>query len=600
MDKKLEAHSSQLEAKRHSLAHLLAAAVLKKYPDTKLGIGPVIENGFYYDFQFSQPITDKDLKDLEKQMKKFISGKLKFSGSELSAADLRKLYANQPFKLELIDEYEKEGRTLTSYKTGDIFEDLCKGGHVENTSEIDPDSFKLTKLAGAYWRGDEKNAQLTRIYGVAFNTKEELDSYLKMMEEAKKRDHKKLGKELGLFAFSPLVGAGLPLFLPKGALIFDQLAAFIREEKERLGYQFVHIPHIAKTDLYKKSGHLGKYDAMMPIMTDKDGSQFVMKAMNCPHHFELYNSQPHSYKDLPLRIADTTAVYRNEKSGELAGLTRVISITQDDTHHMVRHDQIQPEIEMILGLIDRVFATFGFSEYKIQISVRDPKNKGNYFGSDELWNKSESILIEAVKKWGKPYVVVEGEAAFYGPKIDVMVKDSIGRMWQLTTVQLDFNQPENFKMGYTGEDGKEHRPAVLHVAIFGSIERFMGILIEHFAGHFPLWLSPVQARVIAVSEKYQDYAKQVETQLKQGNIRADLADVSETLGKRIRAAQIEKIPYVLVVGEKEKEKGTVAVRLSKVPLNQPKDKSATIYENEEMSVTDFIARAQKEISEKTS
>ena len=469
-----------------------------------------------------------------------------------------------------------------------MFSDLCRGGHVKNTSEIPADAFKLDKIAGAYWRGDEKNPMLQRVYGLAFGSKQELDDYLTMRAEAEKRDHKKLGPQLDLFTFSPLVGSGLPLFLPKGFVIKDELEKFIRAEKEKRGYAFVWIPHMAKTALYKKSGHLGKYDAMMPIMKNADGEEYVLKPMNCPHHFEIYNSRPHSYKDLPFRIAENTTVYRNEKSGELSGLTRVKSITQDDTHHMVRHDQIDSEIKMILSLTDEVYKTFGFGDYRVQISVHDPRHPEQYFGDNALWNKSEKILIEAVKMWGRPYVVEEGEAAFYGPKIDIMVKDSIGRTWQLTTIQLDFNQPENFDMQYTDEKGLKARPAVLHVAVLGSTERFMGILIEHFAGAFPLWLAPVQTIVLPVSDKFSAYGKSVQDALVARGIRSELDDANESLGKRIRTAEVMKIPYVIVVGEKEERAGTVNFR------TRSSEEKTT-----EMKLGEFIEKLEREIREKT-
>ncbi|MFA6511341.1 MAG: threonine--tRNA ligase, partial [Candidatus Paceibacterota bacterium] len=434
------------------------------------------------------------------------------------------------------------------------FTDLCRGGHLENPSkEIDSGAFKLDRVAGAYWRGDEKNKMLTRIYGLAFETKEDLDAYILQREEAEKRDHKKLGKALGLFTVSELVGKGLPMLMPKGNIIKTELENFIRKEKEQLGYLFVTIPHIARKELYIKSGHMGKYDAMMPIMTDENGDEFVMKAMNCPHHFEIYNAEPHTYKNLPFRIAENTAVYRNEKSGELAGLLRVKNITQDDTHHFVTQDQIQREIEMIFNLMRGIYEIFGFNDYKVEISIRDPKNKTKYFGSDEVWEKAENILISSAKKMGLKYSVEEGEAAFYGPKIDIKVKDSIGREWQLTTVQLDFNQPENFEMDYTGEDGKKHRVVVLHVAILGSFERFMGVLIEHYAGAFPLWLSPVQVKVIPVRENHNEYAKKVFELLKENDIRAELDDEDKNLGGKVRDAKNNKIPYWIVIGDKEIE-----------------------------------------------
>ncbi len=553
--------SNNLVAKRHSLAHLLAAAVLELWPDTKPTLGPAIDNGFYYDLDFTKPITEKDSIKIEKKMRDLLPRWDTFTHQEVGATEAKKLFANNEYKNELIDEIVERGEKITLYTSGQ-FTDLCRGGHVESMKDIAPDSFKLDRLAGAYWRGDEKNPMLTRIYGLAFNTKSELDAYLLQREEAEKRDHKKLGKELELFVFSPLVGPGLPLFLPKGTAIRTALENFINTEKRKLGYQFVSIPHIAKAALYEKSGHLGKYDAMMPIMKDSHGNELVLKAMNCPHHFELYNALPRSYRDLPLRLAETTTVYRNEKSGELQGLTRVMSLTQDDTHHFVAEDQIESEIEMILGLMKRVYETFGFTNYRVQISVRDPKTPEKYFGDDALWQKSEQILIEAAKRWGQPYNIKPGEAAFYGPKIDVMVKDSIGREWQLTTVQLDFNQPVNFDMTYTGTNGQKHRPAVLHVAILGSVERFMGILIEHYAGAFPAWLAPVQVKILPISDKHLDYAKQIFADLKNHGARVELDDAKESLGKKIRAAKLEKIPYLVIIGDQEvaSQKLTVETR----------------------------------------
>ncbi len=544
---------------RHSLAHLLGAAVLELYPGSKLAIGPAIDDGFYYDIDISGKVSDTDLPAIEEKMREILKTWKGFESKEVSAEEAKQEFSGNPFKKELIQELADKEEKITLYTSGS-FTDLCRGGHVENIKDIEPKAFKLSHIAGAYWRGNEKNPQLTRIYGLAFATKDELQKHLTQREEAEKRDHKKLGKELGLFTFSPLVGSGLPLFLPKGEVLFYELEQYMRKEKQNLGYKFVHIPHIAKVDLYKKSGHLGKYDAMMPIMTDQDGDQFVMKAMNCPHHFEIYNSQPHSYRDLPVRLAETTTVYRNEKSGELSGLVRVKSLTQDDTHHFIRHDQIESEIDMILDLMGRVYNTFGFTDYTVQLSIRDPKQPEKYFGDDKLWEQSESMLIEAVKKWGRPYVIEQGEAAFYGPKIDIMVKDSIGRNWQLTTVQLDFSQPENFNMRYAGEDGKEHSPAVLHVAILGSVERFLGVLIEHYAGVFPLWLSPVQVAVITISEKQQAWAEEVVNKLKSAGIRVELHDQNETLGKKIRNAETQKIPYLFVIGDKEVEAQTIAVR----------------------------------------
>jgi threonyl-tRNA synthetase len=575
-----------LANKRHTLAHVLAASVKDFYPNADLTLGPAIDNGFYYDIDFKdQKINEEDLLKFEQKMRMTLSSWTEFSHREVSRDEAEKIFVGNEYKLELIKEIAERGEKITLYKCGD-FEDLCRGGHVENPSkEIAPDSFKLDRVAGAYWRGDEKNTMLTRIYGLAFETKEDLDAYITQQEEARKRDHKKIGKELGLFTVSELVGRGLPLYLPKGNIIRTELENFIRKEKEKLGYSFVTIPHIARKELYIKSGHMGKYDAMMPTMTDENGDEFVMKAMNCPHHFEIYNAEPHSYRDLPLRIAENTTVYRNEKSGELSGLLRVKNLTQDDTHHFIRPDQIESEIKMIFGLMQKVYKTFGFSDYKVEISVRDPKNKDKYFGTDEIWENAENILISEVKKWGVNYSIEEGEAAFYGPKIDIRLKDSIGRDWQLTTIQLDFNQPNNFDMNYMGEDGKHHRVVVLHVAIFGSFERFMGILIENFAGQFPTWLSPVQVVVAPISEKQGEYAKGIYEKLKDAEIRVELDDSNESLGKRIRNAKTNKVPYVIVIGDKEKDANTITVEGRTEKL-------------EAVTVDLFLERLKKEIKEK--
>jgi threonyl-tRNA synthetase len=572
---------------RHTLAHLLAQASIEHYPKAQLTLGPAIDNGFYYDIDFgTDKINDENLVIIEKTMKKNLPSWKEFTHKEVNVDEAKKIFEGNVYKLELIDEIISRGEKITLYTCGD-FTDLCRGGHTENPSkEISPDSFKLERVAGAYWRGDEKNKMLTRIYGLAFNTKEELNEYIIQIEEAKKRDHKKIGKELGLFTVSELVGKGLPMYLPKGNIIRTELERFIRKEKEDLGYSFVTIPHIARKELYIRSGHMGKYDAMMPTMTDENGDEFVMKAMNCPHHFEIYNAEPHSYRDLPLRLAENTTVYRNEKSGELSGLLRVKNLTQDDTHHFIRVDQIESEIEMIFGLMKKVYKIFNFNEYKVEISVRDLKNKDKYFGSDEVWKNAENILIESAKKRGFNYSVEEGEAAFYGPKIDIKVKDSIGREWQLTTIQLDFNQPENFEMDYIGEDGKKHRVVVLHVAIFGSFERFMGVMIEHFAGSFPLWLSPIQVVIIPISEKQKEYAEGVYNKLKESGIRVKLDDSNESLGKRIRNAKMQKVPYLIVIGDKEKEAGTITVEGRTEKL-------------EGITLEKFLEKIKKEIAEKS-
>lgn len=568
------AQNEQLYNMRHSCAHLLAAAVQELWPEVKLGVGPVIEYGCYYDFDLEHRITEEDFPSIEAKMTELKEQGLGYDREELSIAQAkdRAKGMNQPYKVELIEAIETTGSTAVdggegdpsdkpstvSFYTTGKFVDLCRGGHVESTKEIG--AFKILSAAGAYWRGDEKNPMMQRLYVACFATQAELDEYLAQLEEAKKRDHRKLGKELDLFVFSDLVGPGLPMLLPKGATVKNLLEQFITQEKKARNYQFVWIPHMAKAALYEKSGHLGKYDAMLPRMADQHGDEYVMKPMNCPHHFELYRSRPHSYRELPYRIAENTTVYRNEKSGELAGLLRVKSLTQDDTHHVVRHDQIKDEIEMVLGLMQKVYTTLGFSDFRVQISIRDSKNLEKYFGHDDLWAEAEQILVDAVKAWGVEYVVEEGEAAFYGPKIDIMVKDTIGRMWQLTTVQLDFWQPENFDMTYAAEDGSQQRPAVLHVAIYGSFERFMGVLIEHYAGKFPTWLAPVQVKLLPIADRHLDYASDVKAQLEKAGYRVELDDRPESVGKKIRAAQLEQVPYMLVVGDKELEAKQVAVR----------------------------------------
>lgn len=580
--------SPTLFEKRHSLSHILAQAVLDMFPEAKLAIGPPIDNGFYYDFDLPRTLIPEDLEILEKKMRHIIKQNQVFEQYnepvDQAIEFLKKI--NQDYKVELAADLKEKGEgELGFYKNGP-FVDMCKGPHVKSTNQIDPQSFTLDKVAGAYWKGDSERPMLQRIYGLAFETKAELDDYLNMRKEAEKRDHRKIGKELQLFTTSPLVGMGLPMLLPKGETIKEALWQFIRSEKEKRGYSFVSIPHIAKAQLYEKSGHLGKYDAMMPLMTDDEGDQFCLKAMNCPHHFEMYNSWPHSYRDLPLRLAENTTCYRNEKSGELSGLVRVKNLTQDDTHHFVRTDQIADEIEMVLGLMKKVYHTFGFEKYTVQISLRDPEKPENYFGDDKTWKHAEDILVKSVKEWGAPYVIEEGEAAFYGPKIDIMVEDAIGRSWQLTTVQLDFIQPENFDMTYTDEHGNDVRPAVLHVAIYGSFERFMGILIEHFAGAFPTWLSPVQAVILPVADVHAEYAKKVQQTLAEKGVRTEMVTAEDSLGKRIRNAEKQKIPYMLVIGDKETESNEVTAR------------SYKIKEQNTYSLDDFVMMIEEEIKER--
>ena len=552
-------NTKNLEGIRHSLAHLLAAAVLKKFPDAKLAIGPVIENGFYYDFLLSRGLTPEDLKDFEKDMKKMIGGKLPFSGKEVTRDEAREIFKDQPFKLELIEEFSSEEKTLTTYKTGEVFLDLCRGGHVDNTSEINPDAFKLEKTAGAYWRGDANKPMLQRIYGLAFETKEELDSYLKMMEEAKKRDHKKLGPELDLFTFSELVGSGLPLWTPKGALLRDLLDNFVWELRKKRGYNKVEIPHITKQSLYETSGHWEKYkDDLFKIIT-REGHVFAMKPMNCPHHTQIYARKPHSYRELPQRFANTTMVYRDEQSGELAGLSRVLSITQDDAHVFCRLSQSKDEVVKIWDIINEFYGTFGI-QLRVRLSTRDPLHPEKYLGDSARWDAAEKILTEVVDLKESTFENGVGEAAFYGPKLDFMGKDAIGREHQVATIQLDMNMPERFDLTCTNEKGEAERIVMIHAAIMGSTERFLALAIEHFAGAFPLWLAPVQAIILPVSAKFEEYANKVSARLTENGMRVEISDPNETLGKRIRESEMRKIPYVLVVGEKEEADETVSIR----------------------------------------
>jgi threonyl-tRNA synthetase len=563
------AATENLDPIRHSLAHLLAAAVLEKFPDAKLGIGPVIENGFYYDFELPRSLTPDDLKDLEKAMRKLVNKKLPFVGREVSVEEAKKLFAQQPFKLDLIKEFSGDGRPLTVYETGSIFLDLCRGGHVENTSEIPADGFALDKIAGAYWRGDEKNPQLQRIYGLAFGSKEALKEYLAMREEAKKRDHKILGPALDLFTFSDLVGPGLPLWTPKGTIVRNLLDSFVWELRKKRGYEQVDIPHITKKELYETSGHWDKYKDDLFKITTREGHHFAMKPMNCPHHTQIYNRRQWSYRELPQRYASTTKVYRDEQSGELAGLSRVLAITQDDAHVFCRPSQAIEEMGKIWDIIKEFYGTFGFTDLIVRLSLRDPKHPEKYLGTDAVWKDAEGKLRELVelfkKKEAAGMIVTEGEgeAAFYGPKIDFMGKDAIGRMHQVATIQLDFNQPERFDLFCINEKGEHERIVMIHAAIMGSIERFLSVAIEHFAGAFPTWLAPVQVAVIPVSDKFSAYGEKVRDALRENSIRVELGAADESLGKRIRAAEMMKIPYVLVVGEKEEKDGGVAVRSRK-------------------------------------
>ena len=555
------------EAKRvfwHSSSHLMAEALEALYPGVKFGIGPAVENGFYYDVDLAgHQITDADLPKIEKKMLELARTKETFTRIDVSKAAAMKHFQDKqdPYKCELISELE-DG-TITYYTNG-AFTDLCRGPHLMNTEVIK--AVKLTAIAGAYWRGDEKRQQLTRIYGITFPKKSMLDEYLQLLEEARKRDHRKLGKEMELFTFSQRVGLGLPLWLPRGAVMRNILENFLRKKQAELGYLPVVTPHIGAKDLYVTSGHYAKYgkDSFQPIRTPQEGEEYMLKPMNCPHHCEIFRSSPHSYKDLPLRYAEFGTVYRYEQSGELHGLTRVRGFTQDDAHLFCRADQLQEEFEKVIDLILYVFKTLKMTDYMAQISLRDPHNKEKYIGSDENWAKAEQGIIDAAAKKGLKTVVEYGEAAFYGPKLDFMVKDAIGRRWQLGTIQVDYNLPERFQLEYTDADGSKKRPVMIHRAPFGSIERFTAVVLEHTAGHLPLWLAPDQVKVLPVSEKYAEYAEKVCGLLKNSDIRASIDGRNETLGKRIREVALLRVPLLVIVGEKEVADGTVSVRLEGV------------------------------------
>ncbi len=544
----------------HSSSHLMAEALEDIFPGVKFGIGPAIENGFYYDVDLGgRQITDADFAKVEKRMLELAREKQDFVRQDVSKADALKHFeeTGDKYKCELISELA-DG-TITYYTNGH-FTDLCRGPHLRNTEVIK--AVKLTAIAGAYWRGDEKREQLTRIYGITFPKKSMLDEYLVLLEEAKKRDHRKIGKEMELFTFSSRVGLGLPLWLPRGSVMRFELEKFLRRKQNEYGYLPVVTPHIGSKDLYVTSGHYAKYgkDSFQPIHTPQEGEEYMLKPMNCPHHCEIFRSSPRSYKDLPLRLAEFGTVYRYEQSGELHGLTRVRSFTQDDAHMFVTPDQLKGEFEKVIDLILYVFRIFKFDKYTAQVSLRDPNNKAKYIGSDENWEKAENAIIEAAKEKGLKTVVEYGEAAFYGPKLDFMVKDAIGRKWQLGTIQVDYNLPERFQLEYTDADGSKKRPIMIHRAPFGSIERFTAVLLEHTSGHLPLWLSPDQIKVLPVSEKYAEYAKKVCGLLNNSDIRTSLDDRNETLGKRIREISLLRVPVLVIVGEKEVADGTVSVR----------------------------------------
>ncbi len=545
----------------HSSAHLMAEAVEAIFPGTKFGIGPAIENGFYYDVDPGDEvvITEGDLPKIEKKMKDLVSQKLVYSRSEVSKEEAMKYFGDKGdfYKTELIGDLE-DG-TITFYKQGN-FTDLCRGPHLANTSPIK--AIKLLSLAGAYWRGDETRKQLTRIYGVSFPKQKMLEEHLEMLEQAKLRDHRKLGKELELFTFSQRVGPGLPLWLPKGAQLRERLENFLKKVQRDTGYEPVITPHIGLKELWVTSGHYAKYgkDSFQPINTPQEGEEFLLKPMNCPAHCEIYKSKPRSYRDLPVRLAEFGTVYRYEQSGELHGLTRVRGFTQDDAHIFCRPDQLREEFLKVIDIVLYIFKTLDFKEFETQVSLRDPEDKEKYIGSDENWEKAEQAILEAVEAKGMATVVEYGEAAFYGPKLDFMVRDALGRKWQLGTIQVDYNLPERFELEYIGADNQKHQPVMIHRAPFGSLERFVAVLIEHTAGKFPLWLAPDQAILLPISEKYHDYAKKVSNYLKNYDIRTLIDERSEKIGKKIRDSELKRIPYLLIIGEKEQESNTVSVR----------------------------------------
>ena len=604
---------NNLEITRHSLAHILAMAVLDFYPNVKLGIGPAIENGFYYDFdlkftnkyksnadqrenkknphesvsgQCNSVLNENNLPKIEKRMKELIKSDLKFKKRIITPAEAKKIFKNQPYKLALISQKSKiKSQKLSVYQTGN-FIDLCAGPHVKSTKEIDPNSFKLTKIAGAYWQGDEKNPMLTRIYGIAFENETKLNEYLKFLEEAEKRDHLTLGQKHELFMVSEEVGQGLPIWLPKGALLRQIIEDFINQKYLQNGYVLVKTPHIGSEKLFSISGHLKNYKENMysPIEIEKE--KYYLKPMNCPMHLMIYKNSPKSYRDLPIRYAELGTVYRYEKSGVLHGLTRVRGFTQDDGHIICREDQLEEEIEKAIKLTKEILQIFGFKEFRVALSVRDPKNKTKYLGSDVMWKKAESALAKGIKNAGWNFTREEGEAVFYGPKMDIKVKDALNREWQISTLQVDFNLPERFDIYFINDKSKKERPLMLHRALLGSLERFIGLLIEHYAASFPVWLSPVQVEIINVGSSHKNYAKEVHLKLLENNIRSSLSDENLTVSKRIRNAEIQKIPYILVVGDKEIKDKSVNVRsLKKGILGNIK-------------IEDFIKNILQEIKEK--
>lgn len=592
---------TQIEKIRHSLAHLLGASVVKLYPGSKITLGPAIENGFYYDIDVNGKITDADLAKIEKTMREILKTWDVFEKKTLTKEEALKLFAGNPYKEEMIEEISQRGEEISIYQSGDFF-DLCRGGHVDSAKEINAEAFKLDKVAGAYWRGSEKNKMLTRVYGIAFLTKEELDQYIFGQEEAKKRDHRKIGKELDLFHFDDKVGLGLPLWHPKGALLWRVIEDFWYNEHLKNGYGLVRSPHIGNRILWETSGHWGFYNSSMypPLEVGQsleekqsgekveNSEEYLLKPMNCPFHIQIYKDNPKSYRDFPMRWAECGTVYRFEKKGELSGLTRVRGFTQDDAHIFCRKDQVEDELKRVVDFILFIYKSFGFDikDVKVFLSLRDPKNKEKYAGNDEGWDFTEEVLRKVAIEKELDFKEEKGEAAFYGPKLDFKIKDALGRLWQCSTLQFDFNSPERFDMTFTNSEGQDERPYMLHRALFGSFERFIGLLIEHYAGAFPVWLAPIQVVVLPISEHQKEYARGVyEKLIDEGINKVELDDSDESLGKKIRKAKIQKIPYMIVIGDKEKEAGKITVEGRSEKL-------------EAIEVGEFIEKIKKEIKDR--
>lgn len=577
---KLPAKERELLALRHTAEHVLHTAMQNLYPKLKKAMGPATDEGFYFDFDLDEKISERDFPKIEKEMKKLIEADLPVKQEFVDVIKASEIFKNNPYKLDWLDQIEQRREKVSIYKIGNVDLDLCSGPHVSSTGKVK--AFKLLTVAGAYWHGDEKNKMLTRIYGTAFESQKELDEYLHLLEESKKRDHKKLGVELDLFTFSDLVGAGLPLWTPKGTILRDQLDNFVWELRREHGYQKVEIPHITKKDLYEKSGHWDKFEDELFKINTREGHVFAMKPMNCPHHTQIYNHVKRSYRDLPQRYANTTMVYRDEQTGELSGLSRVRCITQDDAHVFCRKSQIKEEIYKIWDIVERFYSAAGF-ELKLRVSLHDSAHMEKYLGNENSWKDAESILIDTAKSKGIEFFEAPGEAAFYGPKLDFMSRDSLGREWQLATIQLDYNMPERFDLTCVGEEGKDERIIMIHAAIMGSVERYLSILIEHFAGAFPVWLSPIQVKVIPVTDKVLDYATAVNQRLQDQVLRSGLDDRNEKLGAKIRDAQLQKIPYMIIIGQKEQESNKISLR-----LRDERDEG-------QMSLDDFIQAAKNRI-----